>query len=118
MEQHYTVGESIVEREYQPGAHVIFVDPHGIRRDALVTIWHCTDNREAWLASQRTNRESWSKQEPPVDVPVTETCCNLVWISGDEKRTDSYGRQLIRESSVVHKGSQPAHGNYWVWPDE
>lgn len=35
-----------------------------------------------------------------------------------KKRRDSYGQQLIRESSVVHKGSQPAHGNYWVWPDE
>jgi hypothetical protein len=118
MEQEYVVGERIVERAYRPGTHVIFVDPHGIRREALVTIWHCTDDRKAWLDSQRVNRESWSTQDPPVDVPVTETCCNLVWISGDEQRTDSYGRQLIRESSVVHKGSQPAHGNYWVWPDE
>ena len=46
-----------MEREYNTGQHVIYVDPHGIPRDALVTIWHCTDDREAWLESQRTNRD-------------------------------------------------------------
>lgn len=119
MERGYKVGEQIVvQREYEAGVPIIFVDPHGIRRSALVTIWHCSDNRDQWLEAQRKNLETWAKQEPPVEVPVTETCCNLVWVSGDAKRTDSYGQQLIRESSVVHKGSQPAHGNYWLWPDE
>jgi hypothetical protein len=118
MDREYKVGEQIVEREYQPGTHIIFVDPHGIRRDAIVSIWHCTDDRDEWVKAQLVNREVWAKQEPPVDIPVSETCCNLVWVSGDEKRKDSYGRQIVRESSVVHKGSQPAHGNYWLWPDE
>jgi len=103
MDRSYTVGTSIVvEREYSPGVHVIFVDPHGIRRDALVTIWHSYEN------SREKTLESYGQ----------ETCCNLVWVSGDEKRKDDYGRQICRESSVVHKGSQPAHGNYWLWPDE
>jgi hypothetical protein len=119
MDRSYTVGTDIVvEREYAPGVHVIFVDPHGVRRDAIVTIWHCTDDRETWLESQRVNQESWAKQDPPANVPIGETCCNLVWVSGDEKRKDDYGRQTCRESSVVHKGSQPAQGNFWVWPDE
>ena len=119
MEREYKVGQEIVvQRGYESGTPVIFVDPHGVRRHALVTIWHCTDDREAHVEAQRVSREIFAKQDPPVDVPITETCCNLVWISGDEKREDSYGRQLIRESSVVHKGSQPAHGNYWLWPDE
>jgi len=119
MERTYKVGTDIVEqREYKSGVPVIFVDPHGIRRHALVTIWHCSDDRDAWLGAQLVNQENWAKQEPSVEIPFSETCCNLVWISGDEMRKDSYGRQLIRESSVVHKGSQPAHGNYWLWPDE
>ena len=119
MENTYTVGENrVAHREYEAGVHVIFVDPYGVRRDALVTEWHCSDDRDAWLAGQKVNRESWAKQDPPVNVPITETCCNLAWISGDEKRKDSHGRQLMRESSVVHKGNQHAHGNYWIWPDE
>lgn len=107
-----------MEKKYEAGVPIIFVDPHGIHRNALVTIWHCTDDREAWMAAQQVNRDSWAKQEPPVQVPLNETCCNLVWVSSDAKRTDSYGQQIIRETSVVHKGSQPAHGNYWLWPDE
>ena len=89
-----------MEKEYRAGTTVIFVDPLGVRRQALVTQWHCSDNREEWLRLQQ------------------ETCCNLVWVTNDEKRRDTYGQQLIRESSVVHKSSQPAHGNYWCWPDE
>jgi hypothetical protein len=107
-----------MEKKYEPGIPVIYVDPLGIPRSALVTIWHCTMDRGAWLDSQQTNRSIWAQQDPPVEVPIRETCCNLVWVSGDVKRTDSYGQQTIRESSVVHKGSQHAHGNYWIWPDE
>jgi len=90
-----------MERIYEAGVPVVYVDTHGVRRHALVTTWHCTSDRAAWLATG-----------------AGETCCNLVWVSSDPKRTDSYGQQLIRESSVVHQGSQPAHGSYWLWPDE
>ena len=88
-------------REYTAGVPITYVDPHGVRRAALVTTWHCSNNREHWLASGNQ-----------------ETCCNLVWVTSDPRRTDSYGQQLVRESSVVHKGSQPAHGSFWTWPDE
>ena len=36
----------------------------------------------------------------------------------DEKKTDTYGRQIERMTSVIHKSRQPAHGNYYIWPDE
>lgn len=77
-----------MERNYDPGTHIIFVDEHGIGRDALVTAWH------------------------------GELCVNLVFVTGDEKRGDDYGRQISRHSSVVHNDNQPAHGMYWHWPDE
>ncbi len=77
-----------MERELEHGTHIIFVDEHGVSRDALVTAWH------------------------------GESCCNLVFVTGDEKRSDSYGRQIERHSSVVHDANQPAHGMYWHWPDE
>lgn len=108
-----------MEQKYEAGVPVIFVDPHGVPRNALATTWHCQyPSRDAHMEAQRVSKASWANQDPPVDIPLMETCCNLVWVSTDVKRTDQYGQQLIRESSVVHKGSQPAHGNYWLWPSE
>jgi hypothetical protein len=45
-----------------------------------------------------------------------ESGCNLVYVSGDETKTDPYGRQIERATSVVHGSSQPASGRYWAWP--
>jgi len=107
-----------MEKAYSEGVVVIFVDPHGIRRPALVTQWHCGNDREAHISAQQRSVEVLAAQDPPIHTAVIEACCNLVWVSGDVKRKDTYGQQLIRESSVVHRASQPAHGNYWCWPDE
>lgn len=65
-----------------------YVDPRGEAHNALVTVW-------------------WS-----------DVGCNVVFTSGDEEKRDSYGRQIERATSVVHKSMQPAHGNFWCWPDE
>jgi hypothetical protein len=86
------------ERKYEVGQHVIYVDKFGKPRDALVTIW--------WL--QQT------AYQPETPAPG----CNLVFVSGDERKDDSCGRQTERETSVVHRSNQPAHGNFWCWPDE
>lgn len=40
-------------------------------------------------------------------------CVNLVYVTEDKDRGDSYGRQILRETSQVHKTSMPAHGHYW-----
>lgn len=74
------------------GGHVIIVDPHGVQRDALVT---CI----------------WGKVE---DVP----CINVAFVSGDESRQDSYGRQTERTTSLVHKTRQAAHGFYYMMPGD
>lgn len=89
-----------MERKYLIGQHIKYVDKFGVARDALTTIW--------WM---------------PQDVPAYESStgepgCNLVIVSGDKEKDDSYGRQIERETSVVHKSYQVAHGCYWCWPDE
>lgn len=87
-----------MEREHKIGQHVIFVDPHGVPRNALVTIW--------WGDVDHYKSETG------------ELGCNLIVVSSDEKKDDSYGRQTEHHTSIVHKSKQPAHGNYWCWPDE
>jgi N-acetyl-anhydromuramyl-L-alanine amidase AmpD len=45
-------------------------------------------------------------------------CINIIFISSDETRTDSFGRQIERRSSCCHKTMVQAHGNYWRFTDE
>jgi len=45
-------------------------------------------------------------------------CLNLVLVSPDEARTDCYGRQIERKTSISHKSTMHVHGFYWRWPDE
>ena len=48
-----------------------------------------------------------------------EPCMNIVFVSSDTKREDSYGRQIEREpTSIVHASDNSAHGNYWRRLDE
>lgn len=44
--------------------------------------------------------------------------CNVAFVSSDTNRTDTYGRQIERATSVVHQAVQSAHGNYWRRVDE
>jgi hypothetical protein len=85
-------------RKLEIGSSIIFVDAHGLRHNALVTIvWEQVDHYRS---------------------DAGEPGCNLVFISGDPDRKDSCGRQMERQTSVVHKTKQPANGMYWCWPDE
>lgn len=47
-----------------------------------------------------------------------EPSINLLYVSDDEKREDEYGRQIIRETSVVHASNNSAPGNYWRFVDQ
>ena len=69
---------------------VKYVDHEGVEHDALVTEVH---GPEEW------NQEFYS--------------VNLVYITKDASKRDSYGAQLERDTSVVHKDNQSALGNYW-----
>jgi len=75
------------ETEVRIGDAVEYVDEYGHPHMALVT--------QNW--GQGTQRPS----------------INLLWISGDSSKTDQYGRQVERNTSVVHEDNQSAHGRYW-----
>lgn len=70
------------------GEHVIFLDNQRKPHDALVT------------------------------APWSETCINLVLVNSDEKSTDTYGRQIARETSCVHRSLNDAGGMCWAFPEE
>lgn len=70
------------------GQKVTYVDSHAMEREALVTrVFH--------------------------GMSGAADGCNLVFVSDDPSRTDSYGQQIERSTSVPHQSGQPAHGNYW-----
>lgn len=60
----------------------------------------------------------------PFNAVLTESwgglgsCVNLVYVSGDAKERDAYGRQIKHESSVSHVSSQGVHGRYYRLVDE
>jgi hypothetical protein len=78
------------------GDAVIFVDPFGKPRPALVTA-------------------VWGQYATPTS---SAPGVNLVIVSEDAARDDTYGRQIERSTSVVHQSNQPAHGNYWRAMDD
>lgn len=89
MEAHDPNWQPVVNRrEPKYGDHVIYVDPLGIMHDALVT------------------------------APWTPTCINVVFVTKDQARNDSYGRQIERSTSLTHMGMTEVWGNYWRFPDE
>lgn len=70
------------------GDEVRYVDPKGREIRALVTAW-------------------WG------DPSATDASINVVFVTPDSDKTDSYGRQTERATSVPHKSNQAAPGNYW-----
>lgn len=90
-----------MERKHVAGEKVIYVDEFGNKRDALITKW--------WGGASLI----------PAYVSETgELGCNLVYVTNDPLKTDSYGDQLERATSVVHKSKQIAHGRYYMFTDE
>jgi len=69
------------------GGFVTYVDSSGQEQFALVTAIHGS--------------------------PENNPSINVIFVSDDETKTDAYGRQIERETSVVHESDQGAHGNFW-----
>lgn len=65
------------------GDAVTYVDTVGVEHDALLTAVH------------------------------GPYCVNLLYVAKDESRTDSFGRQILRESSVTIQSDFTAHGRYF-----
>lgn len=74
------------------GDTVEYVDPYAKSHTALVTT-------------------VFSSGHPGDDGPKPSV--NLVYVSDDESQTDQYGRQIARNTSVVHETNQAAHGMFW-----
>ena len=65
------------------GDVVVYTDEVSVRHNALVT--------NVWSAM----------------------CINLVYMIGDENKTDPYGRQIERRTSCMVKMAGSAPGNFW-----
>jgi hypothetical protein len=81
-------------RSVRIGDAVSYFDPHGKERAALVTAVH-------------------GKEEYDEATGAGAPSVNIVFVHDDDGRHDTYGRQVDRQTSVVYRSSQPAHGNYW-----
>ncbi len=82
------------DQQIEVGDAVIYADTHGTDHAALVTaVW---------------------------GAPAGGSCpmLNLTFVSSDESRTDTYGRQILREGSVSHASDAGAHGRYWRFAEE
>jgi len=73
------------------GQTVVYCDHVGVEHDALVTaVW---------------GENSFEDGSGPA--------LNVVYVTNDDTKTDSYGRQIERDTSVIHHDGQPAPGNWW-----
>lgn len=78
-----------MERIPLAGQQVKYVDEHKVEHDALVT------------------------------APWSASCANICYVSKDPAKTDPYGSQIERKTSVPHgKTFEFKFGNYWKFADE
>ena len=77
-----------MEDELEIGDAVIYADPMGVTHNALITQVF---------------------PHPGGENPLL----NVAYVSNNEKRRDTFGRQIERRSSVPHKDAHPIHGNWW-----
>ena len=70
------------------GQAVKVVDEIGVLHDGLVTA-------------------NWGNDDRP------STCVNVVYVSKDPNKRDTYGQQKEHLSSCSHRDSTPAPGRYW-----
>lgn len=73
------------------GDVVTFIDTHRVEHQAIVTQLHDAGMPEVY------------------PTPAI----NLLYVSKDDTRTDGYGRQIERASSVPHEGSNTAKAYCW-----
>lgn len=75
--------ERFEDKIMQVGENITYVDSVGVEHEALITA--------VW----------------------NPNCINVVYVSKDENRTDTFGRQIMRETSVTVEGTFAAHGRFF-----
>ena len=94
--------------------HVIYHDERGTPHDALIT---CVFDQTKSVVDSEGNmveKDGRYVTEPMyAEDDLSELpCINVVFVTDDEARDDSYGRQIVRETSQVHKLNMSTHGHY------
>lgn len=90
-------------REPQVGDHVIYFDPLRRELNAILTAVH--------------GEVSGGPVEGYPEQGWHTPCVNLVFVTPETDKTDSWGRQTDHASSCVHASDQRV-GYYWCWPEE
>lgn len=98
-----------MERKYDHNSAIVYIDEYGVRHAAIVT---------AWWGAPGTGAEVYGTPVHAYTSVTGEPGCNLLFVVKAVDKTDPYGRQIERATSVVHRSKQPARGRYWMWPDE
>ena len=98
------------QRRLDIGQQVVYHDSRNQPLTALVTA--------IWGGQPLEQDGSGYPEAALVGGKHSVPCINLVMVSPDKDRQDTYGRQIERETSVVHASDQPAHGCYWRFEDE
>lgn len=86
-----------MDRHPKVGDHVVYVDEHGQEHSALVNM-------------------VWDGAVGHPDYPVQNPTINLVVVHPDAARTDNYGRQIERHTSVPSARRTTVRGRCWDWP--
>ena len=117
-------------RTLEIGESIIYHDETGVPHDALVICIHDNvDENGVWTTEMPSHEDTPDFKTPEFEAFMEESeydsyrnydggpMINVVIASPDPERTDAYGRQIERPSSVPHR-SAAVHGRYWRWPDE
>ena len=97
-----------MKRRLEIGYMVTFIDSRRVEHPALITAIWGEPEGEAIPAVPEVGQEAG----------VRWPCINLVFVTHDESRTDQYGRQIDRPTSIVHQSDNSAAGNCYRFPDE
>lgn len=111
-----------MERAFKIGCRVIFFDSHRKAHEAIVTNWfHGGPDGQTVKELQDIHDKRNAANPPERRWPMNMPCCNVVYVSSDTSETDSYGRQMKRQTSCSYgrqQGPTGFLGMCWAWPDE
>jgi hypothetical protein len=93
------------------GDPVTYVDTVGKPHNALVTHVFSPDER---LMDEKYAKSIGMEKPMAEEDFLAALSINVVIVCDDPLKTDTYGNQIERHTSVVHKDRQTAHGFYWV----
>lgn len=92
------------------GDNVIWYDRYGRPRPALVQCIHGDATMKYYpYGFKNPAFPDWETKSGFVGCPSI----NVVLISDNPDKEDSYGRQIEHETSVPHREDQRAHGYFW-----